>query len=41
MKELFVVDPYIGKKQQIMLATQLCRMILKIDNVIISGKDAY
>lgn len=41
MRELFVVDPYIGKKQQIMLATQLCRMILKIDNVIISGKDAY
>ena len=41
MKELFVVDPYIGKKQQILLATQLCRMILKIDNVIISGKDEY
>ncbi|CCH60868.1 hypothetical protein TBLA_0D03690 [Henningerozyma blattae CBS 6284] len=41
MKELFVVDPFIGKKQQILLATQLCRMILKIDNVIISGKDAY
>lgn len=41
MKELFVVDPFISKKQQIMLATQLCRMILKIDNVIISGKDEY
>ncbi|KAL6940546.1 T-complex protein 1 subunit epsilon [Hanseniaspora vineae] len=41
MKELFVVDPYVGKKQQILLATQLCRMILKIDNVIISGKDEY
>lgn len=41
MKELFVVDPLIGKKQQISLATQLCRMILKIDNVIISGKDDY
>lgn len=41
MKETFVVDPFIGKKQQIMLATQLCRMILKIDNVIISGKDEY
>lgn len=27
MKELFVVDPFIGKKQQILLATQLCRMI--------------
>lgn len=41
MKETFVVDPFIGKKQQILLATQLCRMILKIDNVIISGKDEY
>lgn len=41
MKELFVVDPLIGKKQQILLATQLCRMILKIDDVIISGKDEY
>ncbi|KAL3230424.1 T-complex protein 1 subunit epsilon [Nakaseomyces bracarensis] len=41
MKELFVVDPYISKKQQILLATQLCRMILKINNVIISGKDEY
>ncbi|AAS53789.1 AFR418Wp [Eremothecium gossypii ATCC 10895] len=41
MKELFVVDPLIGKKQQILLATELCRMILKIDNVIISGKDEY
>ena len=41
MKELFVVDPFIGKKQQILLATQLCRMILKIDNIIISGKDEY
>lgn len=41
MKELFIVDPLIGKKQQILLATELCRMILKIDNVIISGKDEY
>ncbi|CCC67784.1 hypothetical protein NCAS_0A12260 [Naumovozyma castellii] len=41
MKELFIVDPFIGKKQQVQLATQLCRMILKIDNVIISGKDEY
>ncbi|CCD22555.1 chaperonin-containing T-complex subunit CCT5 NDAI_0A03980 [Naumovozyma dairenensis CBS 421] len=41
MKELFIVDPFIGKKQQVLLATQLCRMILKIDNVIISGKDEY
>ncbi|CAH6722929.1 T-complex protein 1 subunit epsilon [[Candida] jaroonii] len=41
MKELFVIDPLIGKKQQLLLATQLSRMILKINNVIISGKDEY
>lgn len=41
MKELFVVDPLIGKKQQLLLATQLTRMILKINDVIISGKDEY
>lgn len=35
MKELFVVDPLIGKKQQLLLATQLTRMILKINNVIV------
>ena len=37
MKEAFVIDPLIGKKQQLMLATQLCRMVLKVNNVIISG----
>ena len=37
MKEAFVVDPLIGKRQQLMLATQLCRMVLKVNNVIISG----
>lgn len=41
MKELFVVDPLISKKQQLLLATQLTRMILKINDVIISGKDEY
>ncbi|EGW33029.1 uncharacterized protein SPAPADRAFT_60350 [Spathaspora passalidarum NRRL Y-27907] len=41
MKELFVIDPYIGKRQQLLLATQLTRMILKINDVIISGKDEY
>lgn len=41
MKELFVIDPLIGKKQQFLLATQLTRMILKINDVIISGKDEY
>lgn len=41
MKELFVIDPLISKKQQVLLATQLSRMILKINDVIISGKDEY
>lgn len=39
MKEAFVIDPLIGKKQQLQLATQLCRMVLKVNNVIISGSD--
>ncbi|KPM36641.1 T-complex protein 1 subunit epsilon [Neonectria ditissima] len=39
MKDAFVIDPLIGKKQQLQLATQLCRMILKINNVIVSGAD--
>ena len=34
MKEQLVIETLIGKQQQIMLATQLCRMILKIDDVI-------
>lgn len=33
MKEQHVVETLIGKKQQINLATQLVRMILKIDDV--------
>jgi T-complex protein 1 subunit epsilon len=37
MKEAFVIDPLISKKQQLMLATQLCRMVLKVNNVIVSG----
>ncbi|KAH0602673.1 uncharacterized protein H6S33_008323 [Morchella sextelata] len=37
MKEHFVIDPLIGKRQQLLLATQLCRMVLKVNNVIISG----
>lgn len=39
MKEAFVIDPLIGKKQQLQLATQLCRMVLKINNVIVAGAD--
>ncbi|KAI5804446.1 chaperonin Cpn60/TCP-1 family [Geopyxis carbonaria] len=37
MREHFVIDPLIGKRQQLLLATQLCRMVLKINNVIIAG----
>ncbi|KAF7529797.1 hypothetical protein PCG10_006128 [Penicillium crustosum] len=39
MREHFAIDPLIGKRQQLLLATQLCRMVLKINNVIISGDD--
>lgn len=41
MRALYVIDPLIGKKQQLLLATQLTRMILKINDVIVSGKDEY
>lgn len=41
MKDLFVIETYIGKRQQFLLATQLTRMILKINNVIITGKNYY
>ncbi|KFY91804.1 hypothetical protein V500_04470 [Pseudogymnoascus sp. VKM F-4518 (FW-2643)] len=42
MRDAFVIDPLIGKRQQLMLATQLCRMVLKINNVIIAGtEDEY
>ncbi|ODV88060.1 hypothetical protein CANARDRAFT_26221 [[Candida] arabinofermentans NRRL YB-2248] len=37
MKELFVIETLIGKRQQLLLATQLTRMILKINDVIVSG----
>jgi T-complex protein 1 subunit epsilon len=33
MKEQHVLETLIGKKQQISLATQLVKMILKIDDV--------
>jgi T-complex protein 1 subunit epsilon len=39
MRQVFVIDPLIGKRQQLLLATQLCRMVLKVNNVIISGSD--
>ncbi|GAA5842566.1 hypothetical protein JCM5353_008471 [Sporobolomyces roseus] len=37
MKEQFVFDPLISKKQQLLLACQLVRQILKIDDVITAG----
>ena len=39
MREHFVLEPLISKRQQLYLATQLCRMVLKINNVIIAGSD--
>jgi len=37
MKEQRVFDPLVGKQQQLLLATQVVKMILKIDDVIKSG----
>ncbi|KAI9136706.1 putative T-complex protein 1 epsilon subunit [Paraphysoderma sedebokerense] len=39
MKEQHVFDPLISKRAQFLLATQLVKMILKIDDVIVSGTD--
>jgi len=39
MKQHFVIDPLISKRQQLLLATQLCRMVLKVNNVIVAGND--
>lgn len=36
MKDQHVYDPLISKRQQYLLATQLVKMILKIDDVIVS-----
>jgi T-complex protein 1 subunit epsilon len=41
MRDNFVIDPLIGKRQQLLLATQLTRMILKINDVIVNGADSY
>lgn len=37
MREQHVVETLIGKKQQFLLATQLVKMVLKVDDVIVSG----
>jgi len=39
MKQHFVIDPLISKRSQLLLATQLCRMVLKVNNVIVAGGD--
>ncbi|KAI9712744.1 MAG: T-complex protein 1 subunit epsilon [Bogoriella megaspora] len=39
MRDGFVIDPLISKRQQLLLATQLCRMVLKVNNVIVAGSD--
>ncbi|ORX99621.1 hypothetical protein BCR34DRAFT_124862 [Clohesyomyces aquaticus] len=33
MKDHFVIDPLVSKRQQLLLATQLCRMVLKVRRV--------
>jgi len=38
MKEQHVVDPLVSRQQQILLATQVVKMILKIDDVIKQGE---
>jgi len=38
MKQQFVYDPLISKRQQYLLATQLVRAVLKIDDVITAGQ---
>ena len=36
MREHFVIDPLIGKRQQLLLATQLCRMVLKVCQITVN-----
>jgi T-complex protein 1 subunit epsilon len=32
MRDNFVIDPLIGKRQQLLLATQLCRMVCSAES---------
>lgn len=41
MKEQHVIETLIGKKQQISLATQLVKMILKIDDIRTQGEGSW
>ncbi|KAF2452814.1 chaperonin containing TCP1 [Lineolata rhizophorae] len=38
MREHFVIDPLISKRQQLLLATQLCRMVLKVRTLQVSSR---
>lgn len=38
MREQYVFDPLISKRSQFYLATQLVKMVLKIDDVIQAGQ---
>lgn len=37
MRDHFVIDPLIGKREQLLLATQLCRLVLKVPNIHFQG----
>ena len=41
MRDHFVIDPLIGKRQQLLLATQLCRMVLKVYVLRLSSMARY
>jgi T-complex protein 1 subunit epsilon len=36
IRDAFIIDPVIGKRQQVMIATQLSQMVFKVNVVIIS-----
>lgn len=38
MREQYVFDPLISKRSQFYLATQMVKMVLKIDDVIMPGQ---
>ena len=37
MREHFAIDPLISKRQQLLLATQLCRMVLKASTLLLES----
>lgn len=37
MRDHFVIDPLIGKREQLLLATQLCRLVLKVPTIHFQG----